>query len=191
MFSFPLSLYLFSHFFFFWVNRDDFRFMADHTHAHVSHTCTHTFAYLINAFYPFGLLTFCLCAISIDFRLSLIGKACQKCWPAPPPFPYTVTLSLVCQLIAWLKNLINLLDWSPPPRLLLLPCALAIPASCLFLLVRIIYASIVISCFHFLSSACLCIGVDLSFLELGQVRSFIYSLIAIRQWPLAKSLHIR
>lgn len=156
------------------------------THTHTWATPAHTHLHIWSTlFYPFGLLTFCLCAISIDFRLSLIGKACQKCWPAPLP----VTPSSACQLIAWLKNLINFLGCSPTlPRLLLLPFALAIPGSCLFLLPRIIYASIVISCFHFLCSACLCIGMDLSFLELGKVRSFIYSLIAIRQWALAKSL---
>lgn len=155
-----------------------------HTWATPAHTHLHIWSTLL---YPFGLLTFCLCAISIDFRLSLIGKACQKCWPAPLYSHALLCLSTDCMAEEFNKfpSLLSSL-----PRLLLVPCALAIPASCLFLLPRIIYASIVISCFHFLCSACLCIGMDLSFLELGQVRSFIYSLIAIRQWPLAKSLYI-
>lgn len=89
--------------------------MADRTLAHLRHTCTHTHLHIWSTlFYPFGPLTFCLCAFSIDFRLSLIGKACQKCWPAAPPAPTTITPSSVCQLIAWLKNLMNFLDCSPP-----------------------------------------------------------------------------
>lgn len=88
-----------------------------HTHTWATPAHTHTHLHIWSTlFYPFGPLTFCLCAFSIDFRLSLIGKACQKCWPAAPPAPTTITPSSVCQLIAWLKNLMNFLDCSPPSQ---------------------------------------------------------------------------
>lgn len=184
VFLYSLSLLPFP---FLCVNRDDFRFMADHTHAHLSHTCTHTFAYLINAFLPFR--PFDLLSLRDFHWFSIIfnWQDLSEVLTSSPPSHAQLCLSTDC-----MAEEFNKFPWllSSLPRLLLIPCALAIPASCLYLLPRIIYASIVISCFHFLCSACLCIGMDLSFLELGKVRSFIYSLIAIRQWPLAKSLYI-
>lgn len=116
MFSFPLFLSLASLISFSLGKQRWLSFYGGpHTRRPKPHLHTHTHLHIWSTlFYPFGPLTFCLCAFSIDFRLSLIGKVCQKCWPAAPPAPTTITPSSVCQLIAWLKNLMNFLDCSPP-----------------------------------------------------------------------------
>lgn len=153
-----------------------------HTHTCATPAHTHTFAYLINAFLPFR--PFDLLSLRIFHWFSIISN-----WQGLSEVLTSSSSSShhnhaqLCLSTDCMAEEFNEFSWLLSSLPILLPCASAMPVSCLLLLPRIIYASIVISCFHFLCSACLCFGMDLSFLQLGQVRSFIQSLIAIRQWP--------